>query len=238
MSRPGFWLGLQELFLRYRVSRPLAARPRLFFSIPAGLAAWFLTPADWRYETRALVAWNCASLLYLGLAGLMMFRDDHAALTRRASRQDDGAFAILTLSVLATIASMAAIVAELASVKEVTGTARGLHIGLAALTIFTAWAFIHMMFALHYAHEYARERRGKPPPDAEHPPCLQFPGTTKPTYVDFLYFSYVIGVACQTADVSVVSENMRRNALVHGIVSFFFNTTILALTINIAAGLI
>jgi uncharacterized membrane protein len=234
---PGFWRRLQGRFLRYSLTRPLAARPRLLGSILVGLAAAILLRGDWRAATRVLVAWNCGALLYLALSGAIMFIEDHEALTRRASTQDEGRFVILGVAVLATMASIGAIVVELASVKTMEGFDKGMHVGLAALTILTAWTFIHLMFALHYAHEFANER-GRRGADAEKSGGLQFPGTTTPDYADFVYFSFVIGVACQTADVSISSQMMRRIALVHGVAAFFFNTTILALTINIAAGLI
>jgi uncharacterized membrane protein len=102
----------------------------------------------------------------------------------------------------------------------------------------SAWVFIHLTFALHYAHDYFDElatELGKPLVERG---GLRFPGTETPDYYDFLYFSYVIGVACQTADVDITSSLMRRTALVHCVLAFFFNSAVLALTINIAAGLI
>jgi uncharacterized membrane protein len=106
------------------------------------------------------------------------------------------------------------------------------------MTIATGWTFIHLTFALHYAHEYASEHRRRPELDDKIRGGLQFPDTTTPDYSDFLYFSFIIGVACQTADVALSSPMMRRIALAHGVVAFFYNTIIVALTINIAAGLI
>lgn len=235
---------IQAWLLGRRLVRPLVARPRLLASLLSGLVIWALAPAAWPPETRALIGWNGGVLLYLLLAGLMMLRDDHEALTRRAVTQDEGRFAILALAVLATGASVVAIVMELGNAKQAQGYAKALPLSLAVVTILTAWFFIHLMFALHYAHDFARERRlqDHAGDGSAHQPHvgggLEFPGTKTPDYADFLYFSYVIGVACQTADVEISSPSLRQTALVHGIVAFFFNTTILALTINIAAGLI
>lgn len=229
---------VQHFFLTHRLTRPLAARPRLFFSVLAGVALGVFLPGTWRSETRMLLAWNGGTVLYLILAGLMILRDDHETMTRRARTQDDGRFVMLTLSIVAAVASIGAIVAELAATKSMEGLMKGLHIGLAAATIVTAWTFIHLTFALHYAHEYASERRRRDDCEPKLRGGLDFPDTVTPSYFDFLYFSYVIGVASQTADIVVCSPMMRRIVLVHGVVSFFFNTTILALTINIAAGLI
>ncbi|MGO9133002.1 MAG: DUF1345 domain-containing protein [Methylovirgula sp.] len=106
------------------------------------------------------------------------------------------------------------------------------------MTIVSAWALIHVMFALHYAHEFVLERAARGAKPAKGRGGLIFPGTETPDYVDFVYFSYIIGVACQTADVEISSAEMRRIALLHGVLAFFFNSAVLALTINIAAGLI
>jgi uncharacterized membrane protein len=115
---------------------------------------------------------------------------------------------------------------------------KGLHMGLAAATIVSAWFFIHLTYAFHYAHEYFDEYLTEPDRPAAERGGLAFPGTEDPDYYDFFYFSYVIGVACQTADVNISSQAMRRVALVHCVLAFFFNSAVLALTINIAAGLI
>lgn len=133
--------------------------------------------------------------------------------------------------VTAAIVSLGAIVAELAVAKDIHGTLRYAHIGLAALTILSSWAFTQVMFALHYAHDYyVSEVRGNPG-------GLAFPGGHAPDYGDFLYFACVIGTSGQTADVSFTSRVMRRTGLVHCVLAFFFNTTLVALTINIASGL-
>jgi uncharacterized membrane protein len=196
-----------------------------------------IQPHDWRLATRLLIAWNGAILLYLILGGRMMMRADKLSIRRRAQLTDDGKYAFLGLSILAAIASFAAIVLELASVKDLSGSDKAAHIALVAITIISSWFFVHLTFTLHYAHEYfADELRTPDPTDVRG--GLIFPGTKDPHYLDFLYFSYIIGVASQTADVATSSRTMRALALVHGVVSFFFNTTILALTINIAASLL
>jgi uncharacterized membrane protein len=118
------------------------------------------------------------------------------------------------------------------------GMIKVLHIGLAAATIVSAWFFIHLTYALHYARECFDEYFAEPGRPAAERGGLAFPGTEHPDYYDFLYFSYVIGVACQTADVNISSPAMRRVVLVHCVLAFFFNSAVLALTINIAAGLI
>lgn len=219
---------------RPKLIRLILARPRLILSAIAGVVVTCLLPS-WlamHEVTRLIIGWNTGACLYLVLAMRMMFWSSHERMRRRAIEQDEGRLTVLTLVVIAAIASLGAIVAELAVGKDVHGFIRYAHIGLAALTIVSSWLFTQVMFALHYAHDfYAAEARG-------HPGGLEFPGGHQPDYGDFLYFSCVIGTSAQTADVSFSSRSMRRIGLVHSVLAFFFNTTLVALTINIASGLI
>ncbi|MHB8886809.1 MAG: DUF1345 domain-containing protein [Methylovirgula sp.] len=218
--------------------RVVQARPRLFISIVCGIVLGLLLPADWRVNTRILMGWNAGAFLYFVLAGMMILTASDESISRRAETQDEGRFVILILTTLAAAMAIGAIVAQLATVKDLKGLSKDLHVTLAAVTIVSAWALIHLMFALHYAHEYVIERAARNAKPAKERGGLVFPGTEAPDYVDFLYFSYVIGVASQTADVAISSPAMRRIALVHCVLAFFFNSAVLALTINIAAGLI
>ena len=149
----------------------------------------------------------------------------------RAQIQDDGQLVILLLVVVSSVASLVAIAAELAVVKDMHGATKFAHIALAGVTVMSSWAFIQVMFALHYAHQYyAALSRGLPA-------GLQFPDDDQPGYGDFFYFASVIGTSGQTADVSFVSKTMRRIGSVHCILAYLFNTTVLALLINIGASM-
>jgi uncharacterized membrane protein len=216
-------------FLRFARSRP-----RLLLAIALGVAVAAFLPhatAD-QPVTRALLAWNAGTLLYLVLAGVMMARSNEESMQRRARREDEGRYVVLVLVVVAVVASLAAIGGQLVVVKDVHGWPRFLHIALAGLTVLTSWAFMHIVFALHYAHDfYGALTHGRHA-------GLEFPGNEKPDYADFFYFAAIIGTSGQTADVSLTSRSMRRLGTVHCILSFFFNTIVLALTINIAASLI
>lgn len=219
---------------RNPVIRHAKARPRLLLSalVSAVLLAVLPHVEDWRLTTELLVAWNAGAILYLVLCFTMMTASSVEHMKWRAQAQDEGRVVILILTVLASAASLIAIIAELAAVRTYPEDPRAFHIGLAVLTILSAWAFTHTMFALHYAHDYyLAKHRGAAG-------CLEFPGSEAPDYLDFLYFSFVIGTSGQTADVAVATPVMRRVVLVHCVVAFLFNTTVLALTINIAAGLI
>ena len=182
--------------------------------------------------TRAIIGWNVGAWLYLTLAARMMFWTTQEKMRARAIKQDDGKFVVLGMVILAAIVSIGAIVAELAVVKEMHGMLWYTHITLAILTILSSWAFTQLMFALHYAHDfYVAKENGLSG-------GLEFPETPAPEYIDFLYFACVIGTSGQTADVNFTSRAMRRTGLIHCVLAFFFNTTLVALTINIASSLI
>jgi len=210
----------------------LKSRPRLILATAIGCAVWWLLPDELRPATHLLIAWDVGTALYLMMVVGMIARSDIDKIRSRAAAQDEGRVAILILTIFTAVASLAAIVAELANAKELKGLLRGEHIALVGVTVFLSWTFLQTMFALHYAHEFYTEENGK---EAE---GLEFPGGNHtPDYWDFIYYSFVIGTACATADINITSAAMRKTTTVHCMVAFFFNTTILALTVNIGAGL-
>jgi uncharacterized membrane protein len=183
-------------------------------------------------STRLLVGWDLGIALYLWLTYVTIRRADVAHIRRRAAMQDEGAFAILLLSIGATIASLVAIVFEIGGLKQAPPGHAIVPTVLALVTILLSWTFVHTIFSLHYAHEFYGERRdGKIG-------GLNFPGDEEPDYWDFLYFSVVIGMTSQVSDVAITSKFIRRMAAVHGALSFFFNVTVLALTVNTVSNLI
>lgn len=213
--------------------RMLLGRPRLAISIALGLLVAISLPDTLVSQsvTRAIAGWNVGAIFYLALAMRMMFWSTHARMRARAIQEDEGSTLVLIMVITAALMCIGAIVAELAVAKDLHGELRYTHIALAALTIATSWAFTQTMFALHYAHDYYscadwNEHGG-----------LAFPGEQTPDYGDFLYFACVIGTSGQTADVSFTSKKMRRTGTLHCVLAFFFNTTLVALTINIASGL-
>jgi uncharacterized membrane protein len=218
---------------RYRLLRIMRARPRLFIAAAIAIAVNVFLPHSVATHavTRWLIAWNSGAGLYVALAAIMMVRSSNHRMRHRAQQQDDGQLVILLLVAVATIASLAAIAAELAVVRDMHGFLKMAHVALAGVTVMTSWAFIQVMFALHYAHEYyAAVCHGRKP-------GLQFPDDLEPDYGDFFYFAAVIGTSGQTADVSFVTKAMRRIGSMHCILAYLFNTTVLALLINIGASL-
>jgi uncharacterized membrane protein len=218
---------------RFRIVRVARARPRLLIAMAVAIAVATLLPeqvSDHRL-TRWLIAWNAGALLYVILAALMMRGATSSQIRHRAQLQDEGQYAILVLVVLAAIASLGAIGGELAVVKDMHGLVKRGHIALAGLTVVSSWAFIQIMFALHYASMYyAAIARGQPA-------GLRFPHDLAPDFGDFFYFSAIIGTSGQTADVAFVSRTMRRIGSVHCILAYMFNTVVLALLINIGASM-
>ena len=151
-----------------------------------------------------------------------------AEIRKHAALQDEGALALMVLTIVAALASLAAIFAELTADGD---NRPGVwpHM-LAIATVVLSWAFIHTIFALHYAYDFYG--------DGKRANGLKFPGDDKPDYWDFMYFSFVVGMTFQVSDVAVTNKWIRRSVVAHGIVSFFFSTTVVALTVNMAANAI
>jgi uncharacterized membrane protein len=221
-----------------RTLRPLVhtlkTRHRLIVSVLLAVLCAALLPRSWTSETptRFLIAWNLGVFVYLFLVARMVWLSTPTLIRQRALTQSESQFVELVLVLLASIAALVAIFLELTLAKSSEGTVKIAQICLAAATILFAWFFIHTMFALHYAHDYYDTRaRGQPT-------GLLFPGTEDPEYGDFFYAAFIIGTSGQTADVSFTNKRLRRVALIHSIFSFLFNTTMLAMTINVAAGFV
>jgi len=209
---------------------PLFARPRMLSAAMIGAAAAVLVPAG-SPITRSLIGWNAGVWLYLILIAFTMYRSDHSKVRRAALAHAEGAVTVSVLVVLAAIASFAAIVLELAASKA-AGLAPGApQIALTLITVAGSWLLLPTLYTLNYASLYHIAESGR---------GLAFPGANEsfqPNYVDFLYFSFTIAVAMQTADVAITSKPMRLVVLTQSVLAFIFNTTVLAFLINIASGL-
>ena len=213
-----------------RAVRIVHARPRLFIAggVTVVVTAVLAVAAPWRLPTRLLVGWDIGVALYLVLAFQMMATSTIDRIRRRGSEEDEGQATILVLTVAAAMASLAAIFALLSTSARTERPV--LPVVLATVTILLSWALIHTIFALHYAHEFYDETTGG---------GLAFPGDEKePDYWDFVYFSFVIGMTSQVSDIGITSRQIRRTAAAHGVIAFFFNAALLALTINLAASAI
>ena len=203
---------------------------RLLISLAIGVAVslGLLIWSGWRVPTKLLTGWDVFALLYVGLIHQVMAQCGVAQIRARAAEEDEGAVVLLILTCIAAIAALVALVAELGD----KSARDGWHVGLAIATILLSWCFVHTIFALHYSHEFYGEGRDRQKGG------LAFPGTREPDYWDFVYFSLVIAMTSQVSDVQITSRSIRRIATMHGVLSFFFNLGILALTINMVSNLI
>ncbi|WP_025917593.1 DUF1345 domain-containing protein [Herminiimonas sp. CN] len=205
--------------------------PRLFFALLLGAAAVFTLPDSWLWVTRILAGWNIAVWLYLSLMAWLMMRASHVMVQKIAEQEDEGAVAVLAIMSISAIASLAAIILELAAAHGLPASQRVLHYAFTGATILGSWSLIGTMFTVHYARMFYRT------PDSQRP--LGFPNhEANPDYWDFLYFSFTIAVAVQTSDVAVLNRPMRKAVLAQSLLSFLFNAAILGFSVNIAAGLL
>ncbi len=183
-----------------------------------------------------MIAWDVACVAFIALVLIEMKDEEAEDIRRVVAQQDEGQGMIVLVVLLAAGASLAAVGLELSLAKDDHGLFKTLRVAVAGLTVALSWFTVQLIFALHYAHEYYAPDKSTPE-TGDVVGGLDFPGEHQPDYWDFLHFSVVIGVANQTADVAFSARKLRHIGTVHGIVAFTFNTVVLALTINLLAGL-
>jgi uncharacterized membrane protein len=209
----------------------LRARPRLYAAMVLGIVVTVLIPDKLKTLERAAIGWDTGIVLYLGLMLQSAIQATPQSMHRRAQIEDATRWAFLTLMAGAAWFSMFALLGIVHAARSAEGNGSVALAVLAGATILLSWVFAHTAFAIHYAHDYYTDAAEK------RPPGLIFPGKERdPDYWDFLYFSFVIGMTCQVSDVQVSTRTWRRLVLAHGVVSFLFNTLVLALSINLLAG--
>lgn len=208
----------------------LQAHPRLIGACVGGvlvaLACYPLAPM-----TRVLLGWNCMAWLYVLLIAWLALRAAPAEVRRLAEIEDENAEAVLVLVSVAAVASLGAIVFELATAGHADDSEKLARYAFTASTVLGSWFLIGTMFSMHYARQFYSADTAEP--------VLRFPeGEKNPDYWDFLYFSFTLSVAVQTSDVEVASRSMRKAVLAHSVIGFLFNTAILGMAINMGAGLV
>lgn len=214
--------------------RVAAGHPRTLACAAIGIAAFWLLPRSWPPSLRSVVAWDIGLLVFLAVSALLFGREgDDEAMANNALRQQEGEWTMFAVALAAVLFSFLALTRQLSAAKEANTLVRAFDVGVVAATLLLSWLATHVLFAYRYAHEYYTREEGRPGLQGG----LDFPGDEKPDYWDFLYFSLVLGMTFQVSDVDITSRLMRRLAMLHGLVSFLFNTVIVALTVNIAAGL-
>ncbi len=207
---------------------------KLLISIAIGVIVYFII--DIRHLdglTHFMISWDVFSLCMIILSWITFGVTKSQQIRELATVQDSSRILIFITVLISTLASFLAVLLLLISKKKSEDT-ETLHLAVAIAGMLFAWVLIHTIFAFRYAHIFYGDHKEK---SNTHAGGLEFPEDKKPDYMDFAYFSFVLGMTFQVSDVQVCSKRLRRLVLLHGILSFIFNTVMIALTINIIAGL-
>jgi len=226
--------------------RPASQRPKIYYALDAhhrvsigclvALIAAVLLHSHVRTPLLLVLTWEVFALAELLMAWFIISTKDPYEARRSARLQDASATFLFVLVICAATASLLAVGLVLHDVKSMGSSDVVEHVIASAGAILVSWTFVHTIFALRYAHLFFTNAH-----EAERHKTargLEFPGDEIPGYPDFAYFSFIIGMTCQVSDVQISSREIRRLALVHGLISFLFNTAILAMFVNIVAGLV
>ena len=215
------------------LSRHLRAHPHLVVSGLAGILVAAAAAGIDSVVSRCLLGWNVGVWMYLVWTAWTMTRSSPERVKRVAMAQAEGARTVLVVVALAALASLGAVIVQLSAAKA-AGHGHALRPVLFTLsTVLGSWLLVPTLFSLNYASQYHVEDHDGG--------GIRFPDETEhfePDYSDFLYFSFTIAVATQTADVVITNRSVRRLVLLQSVLSFVFNTTILAFMINMAASLL
>lgn len=222
---------------RWRLLRIITSRPRLFIGFGVAILSYFaLTPIQFiaarPLATRIVLAWDIGSAVFLILTASLFLKSDHTNISADAARQQEGEWSVFALTLIGAMMSFAAII--LFSGSSDHKLQREYYLGFVVATLALSWLMTHVTFAYRYAHEYYT--KDKKTDDSER--GVEFPGEENPDYLDFIYFSFVLGMTFQVSDVNITSKKLRRLATLQGLIGFIFNTVILALSVNIAASLL
>jgi uncharacterized membrane protein len=219
------------------LSRHARAQIRFVIAFAVGVAVALLAPIE-ELIPRILLGWNVGGLLYLVLVAIKMWHAEIEGIKREAGIERESRTAVLFVVILGSFFTLLALVAQLSALKSEQGMDRTISAVLSFSTILLSWALMHTVFALYYAHEFHSESHDGERGARGTGGGLKFPDDSTPDYLDFLYFSFVVGTTAQTSDVVVCSRAMRRVVMIHGILSFIFNTAVIALMVNLAAQLV
>jgi uncharacterized membrane protein len=219
-----------------RLLKNLDAHERAVAALAAAAVVLVATWGRVSHEVQLVLVWDGFALTAIVLAWIRILTSEALTVVRAAKLQDTNRVTIFLFVVAAAVASLFAVASLLAKAKEFHGPVFRDHVLLAVATVGCSWVLMHTIFTLHYAHSYYR--RNDLDPQSETGSGLQFPGDEQPDFLDFAYFSFVVGMTFQVSDVQISSRQIRRFVLVHGFLSFVFSTVILALAINLASGLL
>ena len=213
--------------------RALRSRPRLVAGFLTGIAALRLLPTA-SMSLRAVLAWDIGITIYLLLALSLFLSERNERMSHDAKAQEEGEWTVFIMTIAAAIFSLVVIIMEFSGIRDLPAQQRGWHVALVGYTLVMSWLMTHVTFGFRYAHEYYSISPGA----EHHDGGLEFPGETRPDYLDFMYFTLILGMTFQVSDVQITSRKFRRMATLQGLIGFAFNTVILALTVNLVAGLL
>jgi uncharacterized membrane protein len=215
------------------VWRAIRGRPMLIAGLIVMIVAWPLLPGALPMTTRGILAWDIGVLAFILLCARVFVTEPPERMPAAAEAQQEGEWTIFWLTLGVVVVSFVAVSGEFSSIKDAPPSRKGWEVALVAVTLLLSWLVTHVTFALRYAHEFYAHDDGGPEVDGG----LDFPDEKEPDYLDFLYFALVLGMTFQVSDVQITSRKLRRVATLHGLLSFLFNTVIVAFTVNIAAGM-
>jgi uncharacterized membrane protein len=202
---------------------------RVAIAVAVGVGAFVGVATHHSLAAAAFVAWDLAGIVLLGLLWWVVARADPAQTRAGAGGDDPGRTLVYAAVVVASAVSLLAATILVKNARSVVPDLRELAVALCLLSVALAWAMTHTAFAFRYAHLYYRD-------DADGIGGIAMPGDGAPTYFDFAYFAFTIGMCFQVSDMSVTSRQIRRAVLLHAVVSFGYNTVILAFVLNLAFG--
>lgn len=219
--------------LGHRLHR-LRADQRLLLCLTVAAAVFAAVwPAQLQRLTRVVVAWDAFCVTLLALHWIVFFSTPAEAVRTQAQQQDESRSGIFVLVLSAVCASLLGILLLMRPTGDPV-VRKELHRAISLLGIALSWNLLHTLFTVHYAHRYYTDPDAAP--DAQIG-GLDFPGEKRPDYLDFAYFSFIIGMTFQVSDVSISARPLRRFVLLHSLLSFVFNTIVVALTISVLSNL-
>jgi len=218
-----------------RVFFRLDAHYRLLISLAVATITFFIVQDKHSVPSIILFTWISFSSTIIIMDWIIILSSHPREVRRIAKLQDSSRTFLFLFVITASLTSMVAIFFLLKSSKG-HGASVNEHIFLAITAVIISWWLVHTIFTLRYAHLYYDTHKNDGTPRV----CggLEFPGNQEPDYLDFVYFSFVLGMTFQVSDVVITSKGIRRLATIHGLLSFAFNTAIVALSINVISGLV
>jgi uncharacterized membrane protein len=210
---------------------PRAAVGRVLLSLVVSIVAGLLVPQRFGWATRVVGAWDVGAATLLGTVWFAILAADPVKTRCRAAAADPGRTAVWILVLGASASSLFAAAGLMRHARTIAPQGGTVLVVASLVAVITAWLLTHTAFTLRYAHLYYRD-------DLEGEGGLTFPGDRKPSDFDFSYFSFTVGMCFQVSDVSITSPQIRRAVLGHALLSFSYNTVILALALNLLFGIL